>query len=282
MTQLPPCQRKDPLQEKTARTRKEALAKARGGGHFCELSPSCGACNARTDGPRRRRALGAGHQGARPRRWAGPSHPTALPLRAAIGIGALAVVGGGIGVGVNAASKANEPTFNTLAVSKDAVTSCSAATPGDFTEIEDSSTVLGLSGTYELPTERLSGQATVPLRRASFLPTARSRLRRWCCSPFRQATRPRRFPRRKAKKKVSRSTMCARARPASCGPRRTSSTAPGASTAPRFRTGNSGRRHWPKRATPIGRPRRSPHRADTPSGRFSPRRTDRRARKRHA
>ena len=67
------------------------------------------------------------------------------------GIGALAVVGGGIGVGVNAASKANEPTFNTLAVSKDAVTSCSAATPGDFTEIEDSSTVLGLSGTYELP-----------------------------------------------------------------------------------------------------------------------------------
>ena len=72
-------------------------------------------------------------------------------LYGAIGIGALAVVGGGIGVGVNAASKANEPTFNTLAVSKDAVTSCSAATPGDFTEIEDSSTVLGLSGTYELP-----------------------------------------------------------------------------------------------------------------------------------
>ena len=72
-------------------------------------------------------------------------------LYGAIGIGALAVVGGGIGVGVNAASKANEPTFNTLTVSKDAVTSCSAATPGDFTEIEDSSTVLGLSGTYELP-----------------------------------------------------------------------------------------------------------------------------------
>ena len=56
-------------------------------------------------------------------------------LYGAIGIGALAVVGGGIGVGVNAASKANEPTFNTLTVSKDAVTSCSAATPGDFTEI---------------------------------------------------------------------------------------------------------------------------------------------------
>ena len=39
-------------------------------------------------------------------------------LYGAIGIGALAVVGGGIGVGVNAASKANEPTFNTLAGSK--------------------------------------------------------------------------------------------------------------------------------------------------------------------
>lgn len=72
-------------------------------------------------------------------------------LYGAVGVGALAVIGGGIAVGVNATSKASEPTFNTLTVPKSAVTSCSAATPGDFTEIEDSSTVLSLSGTYKLP-----------------------------------------------------------------------------------------------------------------------------------
>lgn len=72
-------------------------------------------------------------------------------LYGAIGAGALAAIGIGVGVGAGALSKKDEPSFAVLSVPKDSVTSCSAASPGDFTEIEDSSTVMGLSGTYELP-----------------------------------------------------------------------------------------------------------------------------------
>ncbi len=72
-------------------------------------------------------------------------------LYGAIGVGVLAAAGVGIGAGTGAFSKKDEPAFNVLAVPKSAVTSASAATPGDFTEIEDSSTVMGLSGSYELP-----------------------------------------------------------------------------------------------------------------------------------
>lgn len=72
-------------------------------------------------------------------------------LYGAIGVGVLAAAGAGISAGVSAFSKAEEPSFNVLAVPKSAVTTASAASPGDFTEIEDSSTVMGLSGSYELP-----------------------------------------------------------------------------------------------------------------------------------
>lgn len=72
-------------------------------------------------------------------------------LYGAIGVGVLAAAGVGIGAGASALSKKDEPAFNVLAVPKSAVTSASAATPGDFTEIEDSSKVMGLSGSYELP-----------------------------------------------------------------------------------------------------------------------------------
>lgn len=72
-------------------------------------------------------------------------------LYGAIGVGALVAVGAGVGAGVNALSKKDEPTFDVLSVPKSSVTSCSAAAPGDFTEIEDSSTVMALAGSYELP-----------------------------------------------------------------------------------------------------------------------------------